>query len=141
MSASRPESDRAPGIVRNALHDAVCGDETVDARYQAQNLTNKSKVDYICGVVGYPLKIFDLEIPFPIEDWIGADDNSIISAGLYLADLRAQFYEKQMASEGTSPLARVWERHAEAEFWQFRFNQMLHRRQRGLLLQDPRVQH
>jgi hypothetical protein len=121
------------------LHEQVCRDESRDSRFSG-GISNAQKTHYICGVLKYPEEAFDLDIPFPIEEWASGNDQSRINIGLYLSDLRVQFYEAVMdeKDEHSQPL---WAKHAEAEFWREAFNMLLHLRQFGSLLDDERDVH
>lgn len=142
MSDTRSESRRVPGLLRNRLHAGVCGDQEPDRRYAAANLSNLKKVEYICGVLNYPQAAFDLDLPLPIEDWLASDDLSIVSSGLYLSDLRTQFYGRILASdEEDLDKTDAWAKQGQAEWWQFRFNQLLNRRRSAAFIKDPRVLH
>lgn len=138
MSDPRP-GDQGSAVARTSIHDRICNDDAPDRRY-AGNMTNKLKVEFVCNVMGYPSKVFDLELPFPVEDWLASDDNSKVVSGLYLNDLRVQFFS-DLAETGPEAKQRVWKPLAEAEFWKFQFNNMLHRRMHGQVLRDNRVLH
>ncbi|AFO71696.1 hypothetical protein CcrKarma_gp143 [Caulobacter virus Karma] len=135
MPDSRPE-DQDVGR-RNRIHDLIVGDPREDARY-ARKLSNRDKTMFVCGVLNHPASAFDLDLPFPIEDWIASDDNSLVCAGLYLTDLRLQFYEALAPAQDDE---QAFVRQGEAEFWYHRFNVMIERRAHGVLVTDGRVLH
>lgn len=139
MSDPRVEGRRAEAIVRTQHHDAVCGDDTADKRYQ-NGLTNRQKTKFICEVLRHPEAAFDLDLPFPVEDWIASDDNSLVVAGLYLSDLRKQFYGRLIDGK-VNPETDLWQAMAEAEFWQHSFNVMVTRRLHACLIVDGRTLH
>lgn len=118
------------------LHREVCTDSTRDVRYQG-GMTNARKTEYICKVLDYPEDAFDLDLPFPVEDWLSQDDQGLINCGLYLSDLRVQFYEAIMELTNDHP-DEIWEKHGQAEFWCEAFNAMTHRRLFGNILLDDR---
>lgn len=124
---------------RNVLHDRVVGDETPDERY-ANGMTNQAKTHFVCQAMRYPDKAFDLDLPFPVEEWAASDDNALICAGLYLSDLRVQFYSKCLAA---APANRqyLWPKHAEAEYWHRALNALIFRRLNGAIYEDWRTLH
>lgn len=135
MPDPRIESEAAGE--RNALHNGIIHDDTPDQRY-ANGMSNLTKTRFVCKVMQYPEPGFDLDLPFPIEEWLASDDNAMICAGLYLSDLRMQFYSKRL---GAAPERResLWPRQAEAEFWQMQFNGLIFRRLNGSIVDDRRV--
>jgi len=120
----------------NDLHDEVIKDKTKDERYNG-GVSNAVKADYICRVLAHPREAFDLDLPFPYEDWAKEDNQGKINAGLYLCDLRVQFYGAVL-ERSQDPHSEVWLKHAEAEFWCEAFNTLTHVRQFGYLLEDDR---
>uniref|UniRef100_A0AB74UNF5 Uncharacterized protein n=1 Tax=Caulobacter phage BL57 TaxID=3348355 RepID=A0AB74UNF5_9VIRU len=122
---------------RNKIHDLIIADPRADERY-TRKLSNRDKAAFVCGVIGHPPAAFDLDLPFPVEDWIASDDNSLVVAGLYLSDLRVQFYE---ALEVKPDDEAGFVRQGEAEFWYHGFNVMVERRAHGVLVTDGRVLH
>lgn len=133
MPDSRPED-------RNRLHELTLNNPAKDFRY-TKGITNIDKVAFICGVIAHPREAFDLDIPFPVEDWMVSDDNSVICAGLYLSDLRVTFYKALLVAKGGAPDETLFTRLAEAEYWSRVFNVLVNRRINAILLQDTRVLH
>ncbi|UTC29929.1 hypothetical protein BAJUN_03270 [Bajunvirus bajun] len=111
----------------------------LDPRYE-QEVSNATKVTYICGCIGYPEPAFDLETPFPVDDWLMSEDKGLLCAGLYLNDMREQFYALTLKRE---PERRVelFGKQGEAEFWRQSFHVRLTRRERGVVIPDSRVLH
>lgn len=139
MSLPRPHGHRISPEQRNLIHRQVCADQTPDPRFGSE-LSHAQKVAYICGVLGYPEAVFDLEVPFPLEDWAASEDNSLMFAGLYLTTLRFEFYSKQMTADAEAETA-CFKEIAETEFWNFGFRQLLKRRTLGNFTPDDRVIH
>jgi hypothetical protein len=133
MPDPRPENQ--DGGRRNRIHDLIVGDPREDVRY-ARKLSNRDKTHFLCGVLRHPPQAFDLDLPFPVEDWVASDDNSLLVAGLYLSDLRLQFYA---ALEVKPDDEHGFVRQGEAEFWHHAFNVMVERRSNGVLVSDGRV--
>lgn len=133
--------EREPNLPErlDAIHARICGDDSADKRY-VNGLSNAAKAQYICKAIGYPQGVFNIEVPFPIEDWLISDDQSLICSGLYLNDLRCQFYAG-VEAEMPEQKERVWPKAGEAEFWQHAFNTTMQKRQVGRLLDDYRVLH
>lgn len=118
------------------LHREVCSDQTRDDRFTG-NVSNAQKTRYICIVLDYPENAFDLDVPFPIEDWMATDNNGLINAGLYISDLRVQFYGAVLRHTRAKG-GPVWVKHADAEFWRDAFNAQSHMRMFGALIEDER---
>lgn len=128
--------DPRPQDQRNRTHDLILASTAPDKTY-AKGITNAQKTAFICDVVAHRREAFDLELPFPMEDWIASDDNSLVCAGLYLNDMRLQFYQVLAQDEEKDEQAFI--RVAEAEFWHFAFNKQVNRRLNGILMQDGRA--
>lgn len=128
--------DPRPDDQRNRVHDLILANKSPDKTY-AKGISNAQKVEFICGVLAHRPSAFDLELPFPLEDWIASDDNSLVCAGLYLNDLRLQFYQALALDEAKDE--SVFVRVGEAEFWHFAFNRQVNRRLNGVLMQDGRA--
>lgn len=137
MPIPRPHGERISPEQRGIIHKAICGDNTPDPRFGTE-LSNADKVRYICGVIGYPQAIFDLEVPFPLEDWMASEDNSLMFAGLYLSALRFEFYERQLKIDKKLEGA-LFKEVAETEFFNFAFRQLLRKRTTGNYVPDDRV--
>lgn len=138
MSGSQPDPREAPKRREfDDLHDAICFDDTPDRRYTG-GMTNAVKTQYICHILGYPPNGFDLDLPFPVEDWMASDDQSLINCGLYLNDLRSQFYQAMMRESGATR-GSLFLKHGNAEFWRFAFNAESHQRLMGNILMDDRT--
>lgn len=121
-----------------ALHDRIVGSEEPDESFYTR-ISNRKKVDYICESLRMDPVAFNLDLPFPLEDWVQSGDASLINSGLYFVDMRVQFYGALMRDDASLEKTPVFKHYAQAEFWQFEFNRALARRQRGELLADPRV--
>lgn len=140
MSLPRPDGHGIAPDTRAGFHREICSDETIDDRF-GSNLSNRLKVDYICGVIGYPIKAFDLEVAFPLEDWSVADDMSLLFAGLYLTDLRQQFYARQLRYDKEAADGRLFAPIGASRFWLFTFQKKIKARTEGFALLDGRTLH
>jgi len=132
--------DRVPsyGHQFGALHDRVVGDESPDVTFYTK-VSNRQKVDYICKALRMAPQSFNLDLPLPLEDWALGEDMSLINSGLYFADLRRQFYGRQLRDQPELEQSPAWEAHADSEFWNHEFNRVLAKRSRGELINDGRV--
>ncbi len=137
MSPTRHDGQRISPTQRATIHAAICGDLTEDTRFE-QRIPNARKVQFICGVCRYPEKIFDVEVAFPLDDWYQSGDMGLLHAGLYLADLRMQFYGRQVQIDKSLKDALFTEL-AEAEHYRFAFQQLLTRKVDGMHVIDGRV--
>jgi hypothetical protein len=124
----------------NDLHDRICHDPLPDDRYSSR-LSNQDKVAYICKALAYPEEVFDVEVPFPIEDWYHSDDAGLVNSGLYICDLRSQFYLAILGLKGEKAAGEMWLKHAESEYWQNTFNALAARKMHGIVMIDTRELH
>lgn len=138
MSQARVDGDQ-PAPTRIALHNRIIGDDAPDDKYLSR-MSNRDKVTFITRVLDYPEKGFDLTLAFPMEDWLGSDDNAMVCAGLYLNDLREQYFREALAQEPEAQ-GELWTRHAEAEHFRDLFNAQVQRRLNGRMISDRRVLH
>lgn len=120
------------------VHDRIVKDDRPDNSYFSK-IANTEKVAYICRAVGIPASLFNIDTPFPIEDWALSGDAGLLNCGLYLNDLRRQFYGKLLNTGAVPENSPAWAEHAKAEFWSFSFNFAVIRRSSGDLTIDSRV--
>lgn len=137
MSPTRVEGQGSAAEQRTAIHNGIIRDEQPDERY-GNGMTNLAKTQFVCRVMRYPEAGFDLDLPFPVEDWLASEDNAVICGGLYLSDLRVQFYNRSLEKD-PSLRDTLWPKHAEAEFYQQAFNALVFRRLNGAMLADNRI--
>lgn len=121
-------------------HARVVSNDRPDLSFH-NNISNKAKVAYICEVLRLEPGQFRLDLPFPVEDWALSDDRAILNCGLYLNDLRLQFYGGLIHEDRARERSELWARHAEAEYWAPTFNGLVTRRGAGVLQPDTRVRH
>lgn len=133
-----PERIPSFGHQYGALHDRVVGDETPDDSFYTK-VSNKQKVDYICQAIRIAPNAFHLDLPLPLEDWSLSEDMSLINSGLYIADMRRQFYEVLLNEHVALRNGPAFGNHAESEFWAFEFNRLIAKRRQGIMLPDPRL--
>lgn len=147
MPASRNQNhgggpERVPsfGHQFEDLHTRVIDNDAKDENFYS-GIAHRAKVDFICGVLKFPRASFNLDIPFPLEDWAHSDDYSLITCGLYMATMRNEFYTRLFESNPELKRGSAWLNHSEAEHWNHEFNVLVHRRAHGILIHDPRVKH
>lgn len=121
-------------------HDSVVNDAEPDDSFYSK-VSNKAKAAYICKAAGVPPRAFYVDVAFPVEDWAVSGDVGLITSGLYLADLRRQFYALLLREGLVAENSPAWAEHGKAEFWAHAFNFALARRTSGALPIDPRVLH
>jgi hypothetical protein len=138
--ASGPDRTPSYGHRYGQLHDTICGDESPDETFFSK-ISNKAKVDYIVTALRLDPRAFHLDLPLPVEDWSLSDDMGLINAGLYLSDLRRQFFARLINMKPDLKRSSAFVKHGEAEFWAHEFNGLLSKRTSGRLLPDPRVLH
>lgn len=124
---------------RGFIHDLICADARPDERY-SQKVSNANKVLFICEALTYPQAAFDLEVAFPIDDWLVSEDLGYLCAGLYLNDLREQFFE-MMVRKQPDRRDDLFQAQAKAEFYKSAFHRVLTRKERGVIITDKRVLH
>lgn len=133
-----PERVPSYGHQFGLIHDRVVGDGTPDHTFHSK-ISNKQKTDYVCAALRLDPRAFNLDLPFPLEDWAASDDLSLINAGLYFADLKRQFYETLLTEHKEMERTPAWAILAEAEFWNVEFNRTLVKRTTGSVMMDGRV--
>jgi hypothetical protein len=124
------------GDLHEKIVDSVAPDDTFYSK-----ISNREKVQYICGVTRMAPKAFHLDLPLPLEDWAHTDDVSLVNCGLYFSDMRRQFYDTLLRDHEELRQGRAWKLHAESEFWAFEFNCLLAKMRQGVILTDPRQKH
>lgn len=147
MPDSRTE-DHRPGPERSVsygyqfgdIHDAVVNDETRDTGFY-NGISNTNKVGYICEAIGMKREYFNLDLPLPFEDWEQSQDASRAQAGLYMANMRLDFFDKLFETHPDMKRGEAWMHHTQAEYWAQKFNAVVHRRSSGILIGDVRVLH
>jgi hypothetical protein len=122
------------------IHDVILKNAAKDDRFYT-GISNTEKVDFICETTRLQRSAFSLDMPLPIEDWSCSDDQSLIIAGLFLASLREDFYERLFESHPETRHGPAWANQAEAEYWFLRLNAIVHKRSQGIVLVDMRVMH
>lgn len=122
------------------LHDRIVGDTDPDPTFFSK-ISNHAKTDYICEALRLDPRAFNLDLPFPLEDWAGSEDMSLINSGLYFADMKRQFFEALIVAHPEHRTGEAWVKQGEAEFWSYEFNRTLHKRTSGAVIKDPRVLH
>ena len=146
MSDSRrndhgPERVPSYGHKFGALHDQIVGDKTLDQSYPSLQVSNLTKVEYICKALRLDPRLFNLDLPLPMEDWAHSEDFSLHRSGLFFSDLRNQFYNTLLQQEPDLERSEAWRHKAEAEFWMVEFNKLIAKRRDGLLIPEWRVLH
>ncbi len=121
-------------------HDSVVADAAPDESFYSK-ISNKAKAAYICKAIHMPARAFFVDVAFPVDDWVTSGDVGLITSGLYLADLRRQFYALLLREGLVAENSPAWAEHGKAEFWAHAFNFALARRTTGALPMDPRVLH
>jgi hypothetical protein len=121
-----------------ALHQRIVDDDSRDDSFHS-GISNRAKVAYMCDALRLNPANFNLDQPFPVEDWACSDSMALYNCGLYLCDLRRQFYAALIGQEPSMERSTAWVNHAEAEHWNHQFNRLIYKRGRGVLLDDPRV--
>lgn len=134
-----PERSTSYGYQFGDIHDSVVNDERRDPTFY-NGISNAGKTAYICEALGMKRAYFNLDLPLPFEDWAKSDDASKSQAGMYMATMRVDFYEKLFAHEPDLKQGEAWALHAQAEYWNNAFNRIIHRRQ-GLLVGEGRRLH
>lgn len=119
-------------------HARVVDDQSPDAAFYSK-ISNAAKVDFICRAVGLHKRAFYVDVPFPIEDWAQSGEQGLIMSGLYLADLRRQFYGRLLREKIVPESSPAWLAHGKAEFWSYAFNHALARKNSGEFPIDTRV--
>lgn len=120
----------------NALHFRVITDHRLDLRY-VQPISNRDKVSLLCAFLGEDPDDFDLNSPFPLVEWINKLDLGMLRAGVYVSDMRVQFYllvMQGMAEKDVRP--ELWENHALAVYWTKKFDDAIYRHQKGEVRPD-----
>ncbi|AFU88050.1 hypothetical protein CcrColossus_gp180 [Caulobacter phage CcrColossus] len=120
------------------LHDRIVGDKDPDSTFHSK-ISNHAKTEYICQALRLDPRAFNLDLPFPLEDWNSSSDMSLINAGLYFTDMRRQFFEALVAEHAEHRHGDAWVKQGEAEFWCVEFNRTLHKRLSGIVIGDSRV--
>lgn len=73
------------------LHATIVNDDTPDPRYMLKR-SNKQKIVAICKVTGEAREKFHITEGGPFDSWLKSLDRDRLTAGLYLSDLRVQFF-------------------------------------------------
>lgn len=106
------------------FHGQVVDDQRPDHRY-THSISNRQKVGYICSRLNVGMDDFDLTHEYPVLTWFVTQDGDDLLAGMYLCDLREQFYERVIKDmKPTKP--QPHQRMAEAEFWFDKFSDAIY---------------
>lgn len=135
-----PERVPSYGHQFGAIHDRIVGDQTPDESFYSK-VSNAQKAEYVCRALRLDPKAFNLDLPLPLEDWALSDDVSLLRSGLFLADMRRQFYATILREHKELERTQAWQNHAEAEFWNHEFNRIIAQKRDGALILDPRTKH
>lgn len=120
------------------LHDRILSDDRPDDTFYSK-VSNRDKTNYVCQTLRITPNSFHLDLPLPFEDWALSDDMSLLNAGLFVADMRRQFYEALMTEHKELRDSPAFANHADAEFWNHEFNRLIAKRKHGVHLPEPRI--
>lgn len=112
-------------------------DDSADEAFPS-GISNRGKADYLTQAIGLDPALFHLDLPLPVDDWSMSEDASKLNAGLYLSDLRRQFFLLLFRENPHLLKTEAWAQHAEAEFWCLTFNRVITQRNTGYLVQEQR---
>jgi hypothetical protein len=135
-----PERVPLYGHQFGVIHDRIVGSTAPDETFYSK-ISNNSKVEYICVALRMRPHAFHLDLPFPVEDWAASEDVSMNNCGLYLAELRRQFFGALLEEHPEFERTPVWLKYGEAEYWGQEFNHLVTKRRTGNLILDGRVKH
>ena len=125
-----PAPEITAGEQLDAYHAQVVSDKRLDFRY-AEPINNADKVELICEILPFEVAEFDLAMDFPLETFSNSNDTALLRCGLYIADMRREFYGLIIGSSPETVRHDVWEAQAAAEYWMEQFDAIMYRRQTG----------
>lgn len=119
------------------LHAELVQDENTDEAFTT-GISNAGKVRFIGAALGFDPVLFNLDMPFAVEDWMVSEDASKLYSGLYLCEMRRRFFERLFQADPDLRRGDAWRQHAEAEHWARAFHHKLYLRENATVLKETR---
>ena len=111
-----------------AIQRLIISDERPDTRY-INKTSNRQKVVAICKLRGVALERFDIGDAPPYDDWMRRFDRDAAAAGMYVADLRNQYFTKikaRLSGASAETIQTIDQIIADSEFWYAKFADVLY---------------
>ncbi len=118
-------------IKLSMMHTVVASDVRPDIKYLRQ-LSNVDKIKAVCRVLGRDTAGFDIGNSAPFDVWLRSMDRSNITAGMYFADLKVQYYTLVNSRLDGGRTDSIDQMIAENEWWYDKFSDILYTFNTGL---------